>query len=878
MSRRVQKDARAPRPWSGGIPAAGEGRREGRPSTRGEARRISGTHMKRRAGLWLALLLAPCVAPAAPPIRLAAGGKALCPVVVSTNASAATRAVAAELAEYLGRISGAAFDVLTGDGSRGIVLGTLAEFPDSALAKPLELRGTYDGKEAFVIRSEENRLRLIGATDLGASHAAFRLLEQLGCRWFFPAREWEVVPATPDLRVALDLADRPRILVRRIWYGYGLFSDRGHPRGGSAQKDYDAWARHNLMAGSFRVHAGHAWQAIMADHKQAFAEHPEYRALVKGERRGEQLCVSNPDVQRLAVAWALKTFEKDPAREMVSMECADGDGQCECPDCAKLGSVSDRVFGLANLVARAVAQKHPGKLVGCLAYNQHSEPPSFALEPNVYVQLTAGFIRGRYTHDALLELWPKVCANLGFYEYFSVWLWDFDNLPGGNGANLTRTKTMLGRYAKAGATSLDAESGNNWGVHGRGYYIANRLLWNPDADTDAPLADFYAQAFGPAAAAMRRYYERTAPDGTPLMSRGLVGESFRDVEEAARLAQGRPDVLARLDQLKHYLRYVHLRWQLDHEKDPARQKQLTVEALTLVHRTRYEYMNHWAAMRQTFAGDAAKKFKEPSWHVGDKAPKPWLVDAPVTREETETWFREGLDYFQPTPVTEVAFSRDLVPVGFTNPASVVSLQAYQRPMTYAFHSRTGEPVELELTTGVIPSYRDRAAVRWWLRDGSSNVVDSGTLPQDGAAHPLAMRVPGAGTFFFEVHDSAAGWKIKVEPGRAAALLNLRGTRVIPLGMMQAMHFYVPKGTRRLQYFWNGGPHQVLGPDGKGIAAVAQDDEVVTVPVPEGAAGRVWSLSPRVHHQLWFFNAPNVIAASPQALLVPRELAEKDGLR
>ncbi len=809
--------------------------------------------------------------------RLASEGAALQPVIIATNASAATQVVAAELADYLGRISGAQFTVQPGDGSCGIVLGSLAEFPDPALAKALEIRNTFDGREAFIIRSERQRLRLIGATDLGASHAAFRLLEELGCRWFFPAPEWTVIPAEKNLRVSLDVAERPRILARRIWYGYGAFHDKGHPRGGSAQQDYEAWARHNLMASSFRVYAGHAWQAIIADNKTAFAAHPEYLALVKGQRGGEQLCVSNPDVRRLAAGWALRFFEKYPDREMVSMECSDGDGQCECADCAKLGSVSDRVFSLVNSVARAVAEQHPGKMVGCLAYNQHSEPPSFKLEPNVYVQLTAGFIRGRYTHDELLELWPKACARLGFYEYFSVWLWDFDRLPGGNGANLTRTKLMLDRYLKAGATSFDAESGNNWGVHGRGYYIANKLLWNPAADVPALLADFYDKAFGPAAPAVRRYYERVAPDGAPLVSRGFIGEALRDIGEATRLAQARPDVLARLDQLKHYLRYVHLRWLLDHEKDKARQKQLTVDILTLAYRTRYEYMNHWAAMRSSLAGDAAKKFDEPDWLRNDKTPKPWQVETPVTREETAQWFREGLEYFQPTPAVEQNFSSDLVPVAFTNQKPVVSLQSYQRAMTYALHSRAGEALEAEFTTGVIAWYRDRAAARWWLRDGGSNVVASGTLPQDGAAHKLVMPVPRAGTYFFEGNDSGAGWRFKVEPGRAATLLNKRGGRVISLGQMQAMFFYVPKGTRELQYFWNGGPHSVLGPDGKVIAKVTQDDEVVSIGVPAGADGQVWGFSPRAHSQLWFFNAPNVLAAAPDALLLPRELVKKDKL-
>src|SRR4051794_15355209 len=75
--------------------------------------------------------------PAGEGLVLAEAGRARMPVVISGKASASTKAVAAELAGYLGKISGAPFEVTVGDGSRGIVLGTLAEFPDPALEKPL---------------------------------------------------------------------------------------------------------------------------------------------------------------------------------------------------------------------------------------------------------------------------------------------------------------------------------------------------------------------------------------------------------------------------------------------------------------------------------------------------------------------------------------------------------------------------------------------------------------------------------------------------------------------------------------------------------------------------------------------------------------------
>lgn len=801
-------------------------------------------------------------------VVLAENGKAALPIVISPNASDAVRETAAELAGFLGRMAGVTFEVLPGDGSRGIVLGTLADFPDASLEEPLAVRNTYDGKEAFAIRTKPNRLRLIGRTERGASHAAFRLLERLGCRWFFPSAEWEVVPSTPALSVSLDETDRPKILARRIWYGYGPFHDRGHPRGGSVQKDYEAWSRRNLMAGSFRVYCGHAWQAVIAANKRTFEDHPEYLALVKGERKGEQLCVSNPAVRELATRWALDTLAKKPDLDMVSMECSDGDGQCECERCAALGSVSDRVFGLANDVALAIAKKTPGKMVGCLAYNQHSEPPSFALAPNVYVQLTGGFIRGRYTHDELIDLWPKKTSNLGFYEYFSVWLWDFDMPPGGNGANLSLIRERVRRYAALGATSFDAESGNNWGVHGRGYYAANRLLWNPDADLDAILADFYERAFGPAASAMQRYYERLAPDSEPLVTRSLIGEAFRDVDQAARLAAARPDVLARLDQIKHYLRYVHLRWLWQHEKEKAKRKELAVATMTHAYRTRYEYMNHWAAMRSSWADALAKEHDEPTWRAQDRAVKPWQVDAPVTAQETAKWFREGLEYFVPTLVTKVEFSNDLAPGGFTDGKPADLVQSFQRPAVYALFSRNCEPIDLTITTGVIAWYRDRAETRWRLRDRADAIVAEGRLPLDGQEHPLSMKVPAPGVYFFECDDFGAGWRIRIPADRPAVLVLRRNSRFVPLGQIPRLFFYVPKGTKTLDYYWRGGPHRLLGPDGKPVHSVEVSDEIVRVEVPPGLDGQCWSFSPCRLDRLWFFNAPNGLASSPETMLVP----------
>jgi len=754
---------------------------------------------------------------------------------------------------------------------RGIVLGTAAEVDrDGRYRDALALHGEYDGKEAFVIHPGKDRLLLLGATDLGVSHAAFALLEQLGCRWFFPAKEWQVIPNRPSVVADATLFSRPKILARRIWYGYGPFpDDKKHPLGSSCAKDYEDWARHNRMASSFRVYAGHAYEAMVANHRAIFDAHPEYLALVKGERKKPQLCISNPAVRDFAVKWCEDFFSKNPDREMVSLDCADGGGHCECAECLKLGSISNRVFGLANHAAKAIAKTHPGKMVGLLAYNEHSEPPDFVLEPNVYVQLTMGFIRGRYTFEELREIWPTKCRAMGFYDYYSVWLWDFDKLPGGKGAMLDHIEDSIRRNAALGATSLDMESGNNWGVHGLGYYVANKLMWDPEADVKAITADFFDKAFGPAAAVMRRYYERWMPtlQATPFMSRQLLGSLFRDLEEASRLAADRPEVLARIDHLKHYLRYNHLRWLLDHEKDKARQKQLSLEILTLTYRTRYEYMNHWNAIQSSFAADVAKKFEEPTWARNDRASKPWAEAGFVTGEETEKWFREGLDYFQPMEVAELSFDYTrLAPSGLATETPKAHQQAMQRPEHFAIRS-DGAPITLDITVGTIAWYRDRADAKWKLEDADGKLIAEGTQTLDGEVHSLTFPVPKAGVYYFECNESAAGWRITRKPGESLTWLPKRGKRVIPLGQFGEMFFQVPAGTKELQLFASGPKFPVRGPDHQVIAEVQGSDEVVTIPVPKGADGTIWSFGPTSPGQIWFFNAPNGFAASPQALLV-----------
>ncbi len=93
----------------------------------------------RPAMLWL--LLSGLTGAVPVEIRLADAGTARFPVVVAPGAGERERAAADELAVMLGRITGAEFSVIDGDGMRGLAVGRAEAFPE------LGMTGYFDSAD-----------------------------------------------------------------------------------------------------------------------------------------------------------------------------------------------------------------------------------------------------------------------------------------------------------------------------------------------------------------------------------------------------------------------------------------------------------------------------------------------------------------------------------------------------------------------------------------------------------------------------------------------------------------------------------------------------------------------------------------------------------
>jgi len=551
--------------------------------------------------VWLAIAVGVVRAPAQEPVTLVGDGLAPLPIVAPGHAGAAD-----ELERYLERISGA--DFVRADaaqpGGGAIYLGLFADFPalDQDAARAL-------GSEGFILRSNAatRSLYLVANGPAGLRHAVATFLHHLGCRWFFPGSTWEVIPSRKTIRGSWDERGAPSFRTqRKIWYGFGAY--------GPEKEALEAWEGHNRMGGPVAVQIGHTWHGI--EPERDFAAHPEWFALLDGRRQATKPCYSHPEVTARAIGSALQQAERGST--MISMSPPDGLGYCECercravfqgaepvrehgtlfaqrPDGRTVNITSETLFAFVNRVATAVAEKYPQVQIGCYAYSAYSHPPSFKLHPNVYLQTTTSFRRTPLGLKQQIEEFGALTSQVGIRDYYSVFQFDWD-FPDPGKVTPRQLQADLRFYRSHGVTAINAEASCNWAPRGLSYYVAAQLMWDVDADVAALVRDFYDKAFGPAAAPMQRYYVRwygdevaALPAAGELPQKGhlvaagaidvaVLAAAYQDLDAASKLVSGSPDHRARVDQLRLYLHYLVLRWQLG-EAERGGDQQAVLDAI-----------------------------------------------------------------------------------------------------------------------------------------------------------------------------------------------------------------------------------------------------------------------------------------------------------
>ena len=441
---------------------------------------------------------------------LAARGATDYRIVLSSIAAPAEQTAASTLADYLNRITGAVFPVVTDAepaAEKELVVGATnreaARFADRSEWDADAVRLLADGRTLF----------LTGGSARGTLYAVYSFFEDcLGCRWF--THDLTVVPQLETLLLPdVDFFYEPSFKLRQTFWAFS-----------AVYPDYCAAHKlHGVMAGlpeelgggryELAVSSVHTMQQIVP--QTLFHEHPDYfgadEAGVRSPNR--QPCLRSEGVFRLALAYAESYFSQYNA--ILSVSQNDSMDFCQCEKCrafnaAHGGVDSAALLDFVNRLAAEIKQTHPAAQIETLAYQRSQRPPAgLTVGDNVVIRLCA------MNTCTLHDLDDPACPpNKAFDVDFSGWskltdrlyIWDYSTDFQYYYALFPNLTTLQRRYQYFRDHNVVGVFDNGCGevsvageFHELRVYLLLKLMWDPDADVERHIREFCAAYYGAAA-------------------------------------------------------------------------------------------------------------------------------------------------------------------------------------------------------------------------------------------------------------------------------------------------------------------------------------------------------------------------------------------
>jgi len=318
-------------------------------------------------------------------------------------------------------------------------------------------------------------------------------------------------------------------------------------------EEWKSWKKENGFSHAYPL-VGHSWQAVIQRNKETFQKHPEYLALVNGKRPGygktTKLCVSNKALQALFIADRLAAFsELNNTYGSISVEPSDGPGFCECEGCKRLGSISNQVFTLANLTAKALKARFPSGKVNLYAYYKHAAIPDFDLESNIHVTVIPDGYQQVYNGDAMISLWAEKAKHLTYYEYFGI-PQQKGELPRLRMQNYLRRMKLAQRLGYEG---FWFETGMNINT-AIALQLFNQLWTYRDVTWEQVSENFLKSSFAGSYEPMKRLFTRW---WHTWLEEEEIPLALNDLQQASLVAKSSEE-LERINDLKAYVHYIAL--------------------------------------------------------------------------------------------------------------------------------------------------------------------------------------------------------------------------------------------------------------------------------------------------------------------------------
>ena len=297
-------------------------------------------------------------------------------ISVESGSTAPEKKAVAEFKRIIKAVSGA--EAGSSPAENRLVIGTPETNPRIAAEASFLGLDKKSASDVFSLKTKGNVIYAAGNNPRSAMFAVFELLEQLGCRWFWPGADGEYLPApSKNLSVGkLDIRSEAAFAHRHL---------SSHPN-----RDKSLFFAHNKMNPMGDPHGygfstswgGHSFNWIFPEDcrtiEEYFKKYPEQFALNNGIRVINQHCYTNPDTFRTFLKWIDNFWKKNPQIEYLTLTARDTPIYCKCPECSKFDS-STLFFQFIKKLIEETAKKHPGKKYNTIAYSFYLNVPKVKL-------------------------------------------------------------------------------------------------------------------------------------------------------------------------------------------------------------------------------------------------------------------------------------------------------------------------------------------------------------------------------------------------------------------------------------------------------------------------------------------------------------------
>ncbi|OHB45226.1 MAG: hypothetical protein A2Y13_12825 [Planctomycetes bacterium GWC2_45_44] len=452
-------------------------------------------------------------------IAIADKGTAEAVIVIDKNADKPEQFAAEELANFLGKITGAQFEIVNEavPAKNNIFVG-----PDATKIADTNFSTDGLGTDGIVIKTIGNNLILAGGKPRGTLYAVYTFLEDYaGCRWWTSTSS--TIPSKPSLVIEnLNIRYVPVFEYRDMYT-----SDTIDPNW-SVRNKRVGLAPGAIYRDSAPLRGGclnwwptsHSFYTVLPPEKY-FEQHPEWYSLINGKRTASptdhaSLCLTNREMRKQYAIDTIAETKKDPTASYACIGAPDDSGYpflCQCADCAAIMTApnppSELLTQFTNEIAAVYAKEMPDIKVKMTAYHMYRKPPVISKPAdNVIIKLCTiekscgvpiSHERNFQFRDDMLG-WLKIAKSVYIYDYGI----DFDNQFCPH-PNLRSLSADIKFYAENGIKGVFIEAGANPAAKSMGYeieairsWVASKLMWNPSLNAHELIEDFANGYYGPA--------------------------------------------------------------------------------------------------------------------------------------------------------------------------------------------------------------------------------------------------------------------------------------------------------------------------------------------------------------------------------------------